>query len=38
MLPMLCHSEIFNMNYSALDVALDGTVSVVWGTCEVGHV
>ena len=23
---------------SALDVALDGTVSVVWGTCEVGHV
>ena len=32
------HNTCMPASLSALDVALDGTVSVVWGTCEVGHV
>ena len=32
------HKTCMPASLSALKVALDGTVSVVWGMCEVGHV
>ena len=34
----ISHNTSMPASLSALDVALDGSVSVVWDMCEVGHV